>query len=130
MGCSYYITAESQFVVEGKQRIVSRFQKTFWPDAARIGVRTLGCSIYWRKLLESLVEDHTFESLEILRVPLVFYNDPFLRLREKLGVFADLSKKPLGAGKAEGKTTESPTDTAEIIVEKEKEEDVEEEEET
>lgn len=60
----------------------------------------------------------------------MFCNDQFLRARKRLGVFVVLSKKPLGAGKVEGKKAKSPAETAETIVEKENEEEVEKKEET
>lgn len=46
MGFSNSIAAEPQFVGKGKKHIVSKFQKIFWVDAARVGVRTSGGSIY------------------------------------------------------------------------------------
>lgn len=60
----------------------------------------------------------------------MFCNDQFLRARKRLGVFVVLSKKPLGAGKVEGKKAKSPAETGETIVEKENEEEVEKKEET
>lgn len=66
------------------------------PNGARLGVRTPRGSIHWMMLLDSFctfVKDQTFESLDISKIPLVYHNDPCLRARKKLGIFADLSKK-------------------------------------
>lgn len=52
MDCSDSATAESQFVGQGKAHIVSKFEKIFWPDRLRVGVRSPGGSIYWRILME------------------------------------------------------------------------------
>lgn len=42
MGCSDLLIVEAQFVREGKKQIVSNYDSIFWPDKARIGVRTPG----------------------------------------------------------------------------------------
>lgn len=51
MGCSSSITAESQFIGQGRTHIVSKFKKIFWPDRTRVGVKFPGGSIYWRTLM-------------------------------------------------------------------------------
>lgn len=52
MGCSDSVTVESQFIGDGKAHMVSKFQKIFWPDRVRIGVRSPDGAIYWRMLME------------------------------------------------------------------------------
>lgn len=46
-------TTESQFVGDGREHIVSTFQFVYWPDKARVGVRSPGCSIYWKENLST-----------------------------------------------------------------------------
>lgn len=40
----------------------------------------------------AFVENRTPELLEILKVPIIYHNDPFLRARKKLGPHVDLKK--------------------------------------
>lgn len=42
MGCSNFVSVESQFVGRDKKLILitSKLHKVFWPDVARVGVRT------------------------------------------------------------------------------------------
>lgn len=63
MDSSDILTVESQFVGEGKEHIVMKSHSNYRPDKARIGVRSLGGSIYWR----NFVEDQR-EELEITEV--------------------------------------------------------------
>lgn len=51
MGCSNILTAEEQVFGKGMEHIVTKFQSIFWPNKARVGVRSPGGSIYWKKSL-------------------------------------------------------------------------------
>lgn len=76
-------------VDEDKKNIASHFHKVFWPDGAKVGVMTLGGSIYWRKLLTNFytfVEDKCEKAIEIPRVPLVYHKNPFLHAKKYLGL--------------------------------------------
>lgn len=67
MGCSNNLTLESQFVGKGRKNIVSIFH-SYWPDKARVGMRSLRGSIYSRKNLSKMsnfVEDKNEETMEI-----------------------------------------------------------------
>lgn len=126
MGCLDSTTVESQFVGEDKAYIVSKFQSIFWPDGARVGVRTPGGSLYWRTLLDDLctfVEKQSAESLEIPRIPLVYCNDAFLRARKRLGNFAESPKRGSGAERR----SKSPPTSMEVIAARETVEEVQEE---
>lgn len=109
MGCFNSATTESQFIGNGKAHIMSMFQRIFWPDATRIGVRPPGRSIYWRTLVErfcAFVENQTPEPLEIPKIPIIYCNDPFLRARKRLGSHDNLSKNASGV---EGRSGSPPT---------------------
>lgn len=61
-------TAESQFGGDGIEYVTAKFQFIYWPDKERVGVRSLGGSIYGRKnlsLMSDFVEDQNEETLEI-----------------------------------------------------------------
>lgn len=117
MGCSDSATAESQFVGQGKAHIVSKFQKIFWPDRVRVGVRSPGGSIYWRILMEkfcAFVENRTSEPLEIPKIPTIYCNDPFLRARKRLGLHVQLKKSSVVGGRPG-----SPPTSTEVIATRE-----------
>lgn len=62
MGCSNALTFESQFVGDGREHIVAKFQSMYKPDKARAGLRSPGGSIYERKnlsFMSDFVEDQT-----------------------------------------------------------------------
>lgn len=46
MGCSDFLTAESQFVGQDKEHIVTNFHTIYWPDVVRVVVRSPAGSIY------------------------------------------------------------------------------------
>lgn len=46
MGCSDFLTAESQFVGQDKEHIVSKFHTIYWPDVVRVVVRSPAGSTY------------------------------------------------------------------------------------
>lgn len=88
MGCSDSVTVESQYISNGKAHIVSKFQKIFWPDRVRIGLRSPGGAIYWTTLMEkfcAFVENGSSKPLEIPKIPTIYHNDLFLRARKRLG---------------------------------------------
>lgn len=102
-----------QFVGGGKASIVSKFQRIFRIDKVRIWVRSLNGSIYWGTLMENyFVEDQTSESLKIPKIPIIYWNDPFLRVRKRLGNHVELKK----ASGAEGMVGSLPTLTEVIAV--------------
>lgn len=112
MGCSGSATAEIQFIGQGKTHIASKFTQTFWPDRARVGVRSPGGAIYWKILMEkfsAFAENRTPEPLEIPKIPIIYHNDPFLRARKRLGPHVDLKKS--SARKKSG----SPPTSAEVM---------------
>lgn len=66
MGCSGSMTAEAQFIGQGRTHKVSKFKKIFWPDKIRVGVRSPKGSIYRRNLMEkfcAFMENRTPEPL-------------------------------------------------------------------
>lgn len=71
MGCSNVLNAEAQFVGEGREYIVAKFQFVFWPDKARVGVSSPGGFIYWKKILSTMSyfvlnqHEKTFEIVEV-----------------------------------------------------------------
>lgn len=71
MGCSNALTTESEFVGDGREHIVVKFQPVYWLDRARVGVRSSGGSIYWRKnlsIMSDFVEDQNGEAWESARL--------------------------------------------------------------
>lgn len=53
---SNFLTALAQFIGEGKEHIISNFESIFRADKARIGVRSPGGSIYWKKNLSKICD--------------------------------------------------------------------------
>lgn len=70
----------------------------------------------------TFVEDQTSKSLEISKIPIIYYSDPFLRAKKRLGSLVELKK----ASGAEGKPGSPPTST-EVIAAKEAAEKVQQE---
>lgn len=93
---------ESQFVGDGKTLIISKFKTVFWPNGAKVGVRTRGGSVYWKTLLHHccvFVEQQSKESLLIPKVSTVYWKDAFLRVRKRIAGASDPSKKSPGHGR-------------------------------
>lgn len=89
MGCSNALTAESQFIADGREQIVAKFQSMYWPNKARVGVRSLGGFIYQRKnvsMMRDFVEDQNEEIVEVAKAGLVWNSDPSLCIKRDIVV--------------------------------------------
>lgn len=89
MGCSTVLTTESQFVGEGREHIVAKFQSVYWPDKSSIWVRSLGGSIYKKNNLNTMTDfvlDQNEETPEIAKGGPVWNKDHFVRVMIDVGV--------------------------------------------
>lgn len=69
-GSSKILIAEARLVGDGKEKI--NLKTIFWPDRARIKVRSLGDSLYWKKCLGKMCACMTSKAKDTLEVaPLV-----------------------------------------------------------
>lgn len=50
MGYPGLLNVVEQFLGEGKEQILSKYESMFWPNKARMGIRSSGSSIYWKNL--------------------------------------------------------------------------------
>lgn len=55
MGCLNALTVKEKFVGEGIEHVLANFQSVFWPDKTRVGVRSPGGSIYWKKNSSTMI---------------------------------------------------------------------------
>lgn len=70
LGYSNLLKDQAQGSGAGGEHILSKFESIFWPDEARMGVRSLGSSVYWKKNLSkcaSLFEFKVGRLLKLLR---------------------------------------------------------------
>lgn len=85
----FALTTESWFVGDGKEHIFVKFQPVYWPDEAKVGVRSPGGSIYWRKNLSTMsdfTKDQSEESLETSEAGPVWNKAPFFQVKRDVGV--------------------------------------------
>lgn len=68
MGFSNLATVEAQFMGEGREQILSKFESMFWPDKEGMGLRSPGGSIYWKTNLGKMSEFMLIQDESTLKI--------------------------------------------------------------